>query len=105
MILACLDVINYSTVTVKDNSWILEMVNSGNAMLHGLIRNGNSELNSLLPVRGLPVLRIFLLSFQSCHPGAPEGAFLMFARLASSDCLSFLNFLHQALFIHSALIS
>lgn len=39
---ACLDVINYSMVAIKDDSWILEMVNSGNKMLHEQMRNANS---------------------------------------------------------------
>lgn len=35
---ACLDMKNYSSVIGKENSWILEMVNSENTSLYELIR-------------------------------------------------------------------
>lgn len=39
---ACPDVMDYSTVTLKDSVWILEMVKPINMMLHELIKNANS---------------------------------------------------------------
>lgn len=98
---------NYSSVIGKENSWILEMVNSENTRLYELIRYADFSvwawiswacdpcyLSTDFPNYGFAPL--------PHHHATQEFLRLLFsfvfARLAFSAHLHFLDFLHQALF-------
>lgn len=53
---ACLDVKNYSSVIGKENSWILEMVNSENTRLYELIRYADFSAWAWFPGLVIPVI-------------------------------------------------
>lgn len=100
----------YSMVTIKDDSQILEIVKSKNVMLHELMRNANSYAWAWISWAWIPCyLSMDYLNYRFYFPPLHHASqeflrlifSLVFARLVFSDCLGFLNHLHQALFICS----